>query len=90
MRKDFAMCFRPPEVDLRKKCPQCGAENPDVALVCERCGAEFPDAVLLGGVSGAPSAPKAPGTPKAPGIPKAPYIPKGSSASAIPPVPHKS
>lgn len=64
------MCFRPPEVDLRKKCPSCGAENPDSAMKCGECGAEFPEAVLYQGVPPVSGAPKAPGpspAPKAPG-----------------------
>ena len=82
------MCFRPPTIETKKVCPECGFENmiesegategPDF---CQQCGAELPMSELdklsaqlygAGGVPAAPGAPKAPGAPAAPSAPKAP------------------
>ena len=34
------MCFRAPEVELTKMCPECGGENPMEAVECGDCGAK--------------------------------------------------
>lgn len=71
------MCFRPPEMSLNKKCPECGHMNLSLALNCKKCGAELPAAEPDGaapapGAPGAPAAPAVPGAPKAPGAPVPP------------------
>ena len=58
------MCFRPPEVGM-KKCPQCGADNKPIAKTCESCGA-----ALDGSAASAPGAPQPPAAPGAPAAPK--------------------
>ena len=35
------MCFRPAAVEIKKTCPECGAENEPTASTCEQCGAEL-------------------------------------------------
>ena len=74
------MCFRPPEMSLNKKCPNCGHMNLSLALECKKCKAELPAAEPDGaapvGAPSAPGAPVAPGAPKAPGAPVPPAAPK--------------
>lgn len=65
------MCFRPAAVELKKTCPECGAENDSTATACSECGASLPDSPF----GAAPGAPGAPGAPKAPGVPGAPAAP---------------
>ena len=70
------MCFRPAEISLPKKCPECGAMNDSNETVCKECGAELPAAAIPGvGAPGSPAAPGAPGAPAAPGAPGAPKAP---------------
>ena len=56
------MCFRPVEVKLDKKCPECGVQVGGGDVKCPECGAKIPvGAGSSGGTVGAaPSAPKAP------------------------------
>jgi len=68
------MCFRPPEIGMRKKCPACGAENDDSDMVCTACGEMFPEAAIYGAPGAPPAAPpRAAGAPPAP--PRAPAGP---------------
>jgi len=92
------MCFRPPTVETRKVCQECGFENVaegiDGLTNCQQCGAELPlsemeklQMQISGGVPSAPGVPGAPSAPKAPstpGVPKAPAVPKAPSAPAAP------
>ena len=64
------MCFRPAAVEIKKTCPECGAENEPTASTCEQCGAELP-ASAFPPAPGAPGAPSVPGKPGAPGTPEA-------------------
>jgi predicted RNA-binding Zn-ribbon protein involved in translation (DUF1610 family) len=36
------MCFRPPQVQKPKRCPNCNAMQPGIAKVCKKCGTELP------------------------------------------------
>lgn len=72
------MCFRPSEISLPTRCPECGTMNDPGVEVCTKCGKDLPKAAMPGmpGAAGAPGAPAAPGAPKAPGAPAAPGAPK--------------
>ena len=75
------MCFRPSEISLPVKCPECGIMNDPGTTVCKSCGKELPQAGGMpgmpgAGAPGAPAAPGAPGAPAAPGAPSAPGAPK--------------
>lgn len=35
------MCFRPPQAQKLRKCPECGALNPGIAKTCVKCKAEL-------------------------------------------------
>ena len=78
-QRRWIMCFRPGNISMDKKCPNCGMSNGKDTKVCWKCGAELPDAPAA-----APTATAAPGAPKAPK--NAPGAPKAPSAPAAPPV----
>lgn len=73
------MCFRPPEINIKKTCTDCGLENPFEAQKCMKCGAELPSEVS-GMPAGVPGAPPMPGAPSAPGAPAMPPVPKAPGA----------
>lgn len=68
------MCFRPPSMELDKKCPSCNAVCKPTDTACPSCGAK------LSAAPGMPAAPGAPGMPAAPGAPGAPKAPGTSGA----------
>ena len=52
------MCFRPSEISLPVKCPECGTMNDPGTTACTKCGAEL-SAAAMPGMPGAPGAPAA-------------------------------
>ena len=81
------MCFRPTEITLPKKCPECGMLNDAADAVCKQCGKELPDAPAFAGGAGNPGAPGASRTPGAPGVPSAPGAPRVPGAPSAPGAP---
>lgn len=71
------MCFRPSEIKMPKKCPQCGKTWDDEETICPDCGVDLPTGPALPsvGAPGAPSAPERPAAPGAPGSPSTPAAP---------------
>ena len=42
------MCFRPSEISLPVKCPECGTMNDPGTTPCTKCGAELSAAAMPG------------------------------------------
>lgn len=79
------MCFRPSEITLPKKCPNCGVLNEGGETECKECGELLPvSGPGAAGFPGGPSAPGRPGAPKAPGVPGVPGAPSAPGAPKAP------
>lgn len=71
------MCYRPPNLDVDKTCPECGHKNEQEATACSKCGADLATFSLPTTAPGAPTAPTAPGKPgSAESTSKPPTAPK--------------
>lgn len=70
------MCFRPGNIAMDKKCPNCGMSNGKETKACWKCGTELPTAPEVAAPSAAPTGdiPKAPEVPQAPSAPTPPHI----------------